>query len=71
MVGRFRKIYLDSDSDRLILLIAFFVCVAQSAGGKQTNFEGGVRVPAFVGGGFLPPAVRGTTLSGYIHAADW
>eukprot|EP01052_Picozoa_sp_SAG31_P047994 SAG31_NODE_9844_length_1221_cov_1.350267_2_plen_49_part_01 len=22
--------------------------------GKQTNFEGGVRVAAFVGGGFLP-----------------
>lgn len=40
-------------------------------GGKQTNFEGGVRVPAFVGGGFLPAKARGRTLTGFIHAADW
>eukprot|EP01052_Picozoa_sp_SAG31_P047993 SAG31_NODE_9844_length_1221_cov_1.350267_1_plen_234_part_00 len=40
-------------------------------GGKQTNFEGGVRVAAFVGGGFLPAHARGKTLTGYIHACDW
>ncbi len=34
-------------------------------------FEGGIRVNAFVSGGFLPPAVRGTKLEGIIHIADW
>ena len=28
--------------------------------------EGGVRVNAFVGGGFLPPAVRGTKYEGLV-----
>jgi len=40
-------------------------------GGKQTDFEGGVRVVSALGGGFLPSATRGTTLDGYMHAADW
>ena len=40
-------------------------------GGKTNLFEGGVRVAAFVGGGFVPAAVRGTTLEGYVHACDW
>ena len=29
-------------------------------GAKHSNFDGGVRVNAFVSGGYLPPAVRGT-----------
>jgi arylsulfatase I/J len=29
-------------------------------GGKMNNWEGGIRGNAFVAGGFLPPAVRGT-----------
>ena len=33
------------------------------------DFEGGIRVAAFVGGGFLP--VHNTSRDGYIHAADW
>ncbi len=40
-------------------------------GGKKTDFEGGVRVSAFVSGGFLPATVRGRTLTGYIHCSDW
>ena len=40
-------------------------------GGKQTAWEGGVRVAAFVSGGFLPAAVRGSFRDGYIHACDW
>ena len=43
-------------------------------GGKGSNWEGGVRAVAFVSGGFLPAAVRGTKLSGpstMIHIADW
>ena len=33
------------------------------------DFEGGIRVAAFVGGGFLP--VHNASRDGYIHAADW
>mmetsp|Transcript_468 Transcript_468/g.933 ORF Transcript_468/g.933 Transcript_468/m.933 type:complete len:570 (-) Transcript_468:290-1999(-) len=40
-------------------------------GGKFSDFEGGVRVPAFVAGGFVPPQRRGTAVDGYIHLADW
>lgn len=40
-------------------------------GGKTNLFEGGVRVTAALGGGFLPKAARGARLDGYMHAADW
>jgi len=40
-------------------------------GGKYSNFEGGIRVNAFVSGGFLPDKVRGTKLDEIIHIADW
>ena len=40
-------------------------------GGKTSAWEGGVRVAAFVAGGWLPQAVRGTKLGGYAHIADW
>ena len=34
-------------------------------------FEGGIRVNAFVSGGFLPATVRGTKLDEMIHITDW
>ena len=40
-------------------------------GGKYTDFEGGIRVRAFVSGGFVPRNVRGTVQSGLLHLADW
>ena len=40
-------------------------------GGKNNVFEGGVRVAAFVAGGFVPSAARGRSAEGYIHACDW
>ena len=40
-------------------------------GGKYAPWEGGVRVAAFVSGGALPPAVRGTRLQGMVHGCDW
>ena len=40
-------------------------------GGKGSNTEGGVRVPAFVTGGLLPAASRGTELSGFVSSEDW
>ena len=40
-------------------------------GFKRTYFEGGVRVPAFVTGGAVPPAARGTKAEGLIHISDW
>lgn len=40
-------------------------------GAKITLFEGGVRSLAFVNGGALPDAMRGKTVEGFIHIADW
>ena len=40
-------------------------------GGKYTYFEGGLRTTAFVTGGRLPPALRGTNISAPIHVCDW
>tara|TARA_B110000208_G_scaffold140602_1_gene169659 strand:+ start:172 stop:1992 length:1821 start_codon:yes stop_codon:yes gene_type:complete len=40
-------------------------------GGKETNWEGGVRVAAFASGGFIPPARRGSVSGELMHAADW
>ncbi|XP_065828565.1 arylsulfatase B-like [Oscarella lobularis] len=40
-------------------------------GGKASNWQGGVRVNAFVSGGFLPAAVRGTKVDGYVAICDW
>ena len=40
-------------------------------GSKGSDFGGGVRVAAFVGGGFLPAAMRGTTIDGLMHITDW
>ena len=35
------------------------------------QWEGGIRVAALLNGGFLPATVRGKTLEGFIHEADW
>ena len=40
-------------------------------GGKASDWQGGVRVNAFVSGGFLPQKMRGKKTDGYIHIADW
>ena len=40
-------------------------------GGKNSDWQGGVRGNAFVSGGFLPEAMRGKKTEGYIHLADW
>ena len=40
-------------------------------GGKYSNFQGGIRVNAFVSGGYLPEKMRGQKTDGYIHLADW
>jgi len=40
-------------------------------GGKTNFFEGGIRVAAFLGGGFLPHTMRGKRLDGYVSVADW
>ena len=40
-------------------------------GGKLSDWEGGVRVTAFVSGGYIPVSMRGKTLDDYIHIADW
>lgn len=40
-------------------------------GGKMADWEGGVRVNAFVAGGYLPSIMQGKTVSTYMHIADW
>ena len=40
-------------------------------GGKTNFFEGGIRVTAFVSGGFIPTHLHGSQRTGYIHACDW
>merc|ERR1712039_817711 len=40
-------------------------------GGKRSNWEGGIRVNAFVTGGLVPQAVRGSKVEGMMAAWDW
>jgi len=40
-------------------------------GGKLSDWEGGIRVNAFVSGGAVPVSQRGTELDEYVHIADW
>ena len=40
-------------------------------GGKGTAYQGGVRTAGWVSGGLVPPPVRGTKYTGYVHVADW
>jgi len=40
-------------------------------GGKYSSWGGGITTPAFVSGGFLPPARRGAALDEPVHIADW
>ena len=40
-------------------------------GTKDSDWQGGIRVNAFVSGGFLPATMRGKKTEGYIHLADW
>jgi hypothetical protein len=51
---------------RILLLIN-----GSSAGGKGSNFEGGIRTNAWVSGGLLPAAVRGSRLDGLVALWDW
>ena len=40
-------------------------------GGKASDWQGGIRVNAFVAGGYLPSKMQGRKSEGYIHIADW
>lgn len=40
-------------------------------GGKGSYFEGGIRVPAFISGGYVPSDKRGQPINRIIHIADW
>ena len=40
-------------------------------GGKAMDWQGGVRVNAFVSGGYFPESMRGKKTEGYIHIVDW
>jgi hypothetical protein len=47
------------------------ITLSLSPGGKASNWEGGVRVNAWVSGGALPEAVRGTKKEGLTTIWDW
>lgn len=40
-------------------------------GAKLSDWEGGVRVNAWVSGGFLPHSARGRKVDQFLHLADW
>jgi len=40
-------------------------------GGKYSDWEGGIRTNAFVSGGFIPAAKRGSVHKGVVSIADW
>jgi arylsulfatase B len=40
-------------------------------GGKMSDWQGGIRGTAFVSGGYVPHAKRGTTLTALLHVSDW
>eukprot|EP01048_Picozoa_sp_COSAG05_P007312 COSAG05_NODE_512_length_9090_cov_33.937827_8_plen_530_part_00 len=40
-------------------------------GEKHSNWEGGLRTAAFVSGGLVPPALRGTNNTHNFHVVDW
>jgi hypothetical protein len=40
-------------------------------GGKASNWEGGIRVNAFVSGGAVPVSMQGTKATGLIALWDW
>jgi len=40
-------------------------------GGKTSDWEGGIRVNAFVSGGVIPEEMRGKRIDDYISIADW
>ena len=40
-------------------------------GGKLSDWQGGLRVNAFVSGGYLPEKMQGQKTTGKIHLADW
>ena len=39
-------------------------------GGKGTYWEGGIRTPAFISGGWLPRRMRSRRLTGLVHISD-
>eukprot|EP01126_Amoeba_proteus_P042381 TRINITY_DN4604_c0_g1_i2.p2 TRINITY_DN4604_c0_g1~~TRINITY_DN4604_c0_g1_i2.p2 ORF type:complete len:134 (-),score=28.92 TRINITY_DN4604_c0_g1_i2:758-1159(-) len=45
--------------------------IFRSGGGKGSPFEGGLRVPTFLSGDFLPKNMRGTTYNRPVHISDW
>ena len=49
----------------------YFKFVYKFRGGKQTFYDGGVRVITFVGGGYVPTAQRGTERDKLMHGSDW
>lgn len=75
---------MDMPLDDLLSSVSSFLSTRHASGGqagfgnnfplrgfKDTEFEGGVRVPAFVTGPLIPKSMRGKAVDGYMHICDW
>ena len=40
-------------------------------GSKTSSWEGGIRVTSMAAGGLIPPKMRGTVSTEYVHISDW
>lgn len=40
-------------------------------GSKTSSWEGGIRVASMAAGGLIPPKMRGTVSTEYVHISDW
>ena len=48
------------------------VLTVETCAQKHDPWEGGVRTTAFISGGFVPAALRGTTSGAkFVHISDW
>ena len=61
----------SSDNGAAIELVTGAKSAYPLRGGYYTNWEGGIRAPGVVSGGWLPTAAAGTVVDGLIHLCDW
>jgi arylsulfatase I/J len=61
----------SSDNGAAIEMVTGAKSAYPLRGGYYTNWEGGIRAPALVNGGFLPTTAQGRKVEGYVHIADW
>lgn len=61
----------SSDNGAAIELVTGQKSAYPLRGGYYTNWEGGIRAPGVLSGGFLPASARGRPAPGLMHLCDW